>query len=134
MAAPGPRCRRRDLRKAAHHARLALGRAARYEREAETLAGVVMRLPGWDAALEEVRGHVALASGAVARSTERFRAAAAAFREAGRPSTRSGAQRWRSARPDRDLPGTFREHPPETFGPVPQPTRGETAMPAATGV
>ncbi|MCU1660532.1 MAG: hypothetical protein JWR58_597 [Pseudonocardia sp.] len=62
-----------------------LDRAARYEQDAETLAGVVMRLPGWDAALEEVRGHLALARGGRVQATVRFRAAADGFRGAGQP-------------------------------------------------
>ena len=37
-------------------------RAVRYGQAAETLARVVMRLPGWDAAVEEVKGHLARAT------------------------------------------------------------------------
>jgi ATP/maltotriose-dependent transcriptional regulator MalT len=62
-----------------------LDRAAQYEQDAETLAGVVMRLPGWDAALEEVRGHLALARGSRVQATVRFHAAAGGFRGAGQP-------------------------------------------------
>jgi tetratricopeptide (TPR) repeat protein len=60
-----------------------LDRAAEYEATAEWLAGVVMRLPGWDAAVEEVRGHRARATGGAA--AVHFAAAAAGFRSAGQP-------------------------------------------------
>ncbi len=60
-----------------------LDRAAEYETTAEFLAGVVMRLPGWDAAMEEVRGHRARATGGSAAA--HFAAAAAGFRSAGQP-------------------------------------------------
>jgi DNA-binding SARP family transcriptional activator/tetratricopeptide (TPR) repeat protein len=60
--------------------------AAEYERAVEYLANVVMRLPAWYAAHDEVRAHIALVSEdgeAVART--RFAAAARRFREAGQP-------------------------------------------------
>jgi len=60
--------------------------AAEYERAVEYLANVVMRLPAWYAARDEVRAHIARLRGedeAVAR--ERFAAAARRFREAGQP-------------------------------------------------
>ena len=60
-----------------------LDRAAEYEASAEWLADVVMRLPGWDAALHEVRGHRARAVGDDA--TACFASAAAGFRAAGQP-------------------------------------------------
>lgn len=60
-----------------------LDRAAEYGTSAEWLAGVVMRLPGWDAALDEVRGHRARAAGEPA--AVHFAAAAAAFGAAGQP-------------------------------------------------
>ncbi len=60
-----------------------LDRAAEYETAAQWLAEVVMRLPGWDAALEEVRGHRAQAAGEPA--VPHFAAAAAGFRAAGQP-------------------------------------------------
>jgi hypothetical protein len=62
-----------------------LDRAGRYEQATEMLATVVMRLPGWDAALEEVKGHLALASGNHVQAAARFRAAAEGFRDAGQP-------------------------------------------------
>jgi DNA-binding SARP family transcriptional activator/tetratricopeptide (TPR) repeat protein len=60
--------------------------AERYEPAVEYLANVVMRLPAWYAALEEVRGHIARARGegeSVARG--RFAAAARGFLDAGHP-------------------------------------------------
>jgi DNA-binding SARP family transcriptional activator len=62
-----------------------LDRASRYEQATETLAAVVMRLPAWDAALEEVKGHLALARGSGDEAAARFRAAAEGFRGAGQP-------------------------------------------------
>ncbi|MCO1659756.1 ATP-binding protein [Pseudonocardia humida] len=58
-----------------------LDRAAEYETIAQWLADVVMRLPGWDAALQEVRGHRAQAAGE--RAAPHFAAAAAGFAAAG---------------------------------------------------
>jgi len=57
-------------------------RASEWAKAAEYLAHVVMRLPAWDAALEEVRGHLANRRG-LAR--ECFRKAAAGYRAAGQP-------------------------------------------------
>lgn len=62
-----------------------LGRAADWERAAEYLATVVMRLPAWYAALDEVRGHHARARGDHLAARQRFRTAAAGFRSAGQP-------------------------------------------------
>jgi DNA-binding SARP family transcriptional activator/tetratricopeptide (TPR) repeat protein len=59
--------------------------AERYERAVEYLANVVMRLPAWYAAHDEVRAHVALARGDSAGAAERLATAAAAFRAAGQP-------------------------------------------------
>ena len=47
------------------------------------LATVVMRLPGWDAAIEEVKGHLALATGDALAASARFRAAADGFGRTG---------------------------------------------------
>jgi DNA-binding SARP family transcriptional activator len=67
-------------------ARLSDGeRAERYGREVETLATVVMRLPGWHAALEEVRGHLARAKGDLETAQRHFSAAAAEFGRIGQP-------------------------------------------------
>ena len=58
--------------------------AERYEGSCEYLANVVMRLPAWHAALEEVRGHMAQARGEDREvSAGRFAAAASGFRAAG---------------------------------------------------
>jgi ATP/maltotriose-dependent transcriptional regulator MalT len=59
--------------------------ADRWAAEAEYLANVVMRLPAWDAALDEVRGHRAQARGEVADAAKQLRAAAAGFAAAGQP-------------------------------------------------
>ena len=60
--------------------------AADYERAVAFLANVVMRLPAWYAALEEVRAHLALARGdGQAAAAARFGNAARLFREAGQP-------------------------------------------------
>ena len=61
------------------------GRAARYGQAAQTLARAVMRLPGWDAAVEEVQGHLARANADNGTAAAHFRAAARGFREAGQP-------------------------------------------------
>ena len=60
-------------------------RMEHWEKASEFLANVVMRLPAWDAALEEVRGHRAQARGEVADARQRFAAAAAGFATAGQP-------------------------------------------------
>ena len=60
-------------------------RVAEYEPAAEFLANVVMRLPAWNAALEEVRGHIARARGDHPEAAQRFRAAADGFGAAGHP-------------------------------------------------
>jgi hypothetical protein len=60
--------------------------AQEYASQTAYLADVVMRLPAWHAAHDEVRGHIGLASGeeaALVRS--KFSAAAARFRSAGHP-------------------------------------------------
>lgn len=57
--------------------------AAAYEPAAEYLANVVMRLPAWYAALEEVRGHLALARGQRGPARGHFAAAAEKFAAAG---------------------------------------------------
>jgi DNA-binding SARP family transcriptional activator len=62
-----------------------LERADRWEQLSEYLATVVMRLPAWDAALAEVKGHRAQADCDTATAISRFRAAADGFRAAGQP-------------------------------------------------
>jgi tetratricopeptide (TPR) repeat protein len=62
-----------------------LERFAQWEQAAHYLATVVMRLPAWYAALDEVKGHRAEAGGDIAAAGERFRIAAAGFEAAGQP-------------------------------------------------
>lgn len=62
-----------------------LDRAAKYEQASDFLASVVMRLPAWNAALVEVRGHIARAHGDTPRAAELFRVAAEGFGAAGQP-------------------------------------------------
>ena len=62
-----------------------LDRAARYAQAVQTLATGVMRLPGWDAAVQEVNGHLYQASGDRTRAAAQFRAAADRFRACGQP-------------------------------------------------
>lgn len=59
--------------------------AKRYEQAVVYLAQVVMRLPAWHAALEEVRAHLALARDDAPSATAHFAAAADGFRAAGQP-------------------------------------------------
>ncbi len=59
--------------------------AERYERDAEYLANVVMRLPAWYAALDEVRAHLARARGEQTIAAAGFVAATRGFRAAGQP-------------------------------------------------
>jgi DNA-binding SARP family transcriptional activator len=62
-----------------------LERADRWGQASEYLAAVVMRLPAWDAALDEVKGHRAQAGGDGVAAADRFRAAAAGFGASGQP-------------------------------------------------
>jgi tetratricopeptide (TPR) repeat protein len=62
-----------------------LDRAARYARDTEGLAAVVMRLPAWEATTDRVKGHLAVAHGDVDTAATHFRRAAAAFLAAGQP-------------------------------------------------
>ncbi len=57
--------------------------ADRWERDSEYLANVVMRLPAWYAALDEIRGHRAQTSGNVRAAHEHFQAAAEGYGAAG---------------------------------------------------
>ena len=59
--------------------------AERYEQAVEFLANVVMRLPAWHAALDEVRAHIAQARGDGDAVAARFTSAARGFRIAGQP-------------------------------------------------
>jgi DNA-binding SARP family transcriptional activator len=62
-----------------------LDRAAEWAKEAQMLASLVMRLPAWDAALQEVEGHHAHAGGNPVAAASHFCAAAARFAGAGQP-------------------------------------------------
>ncbi|MDT4904909.1 MAG: hypothetical protein QOH52_2925 [Pseudonocardiales bacterium] len=62
-----------------------LDRAAAYEAVAERLTTILMRLPGWYAALDEVRGHRLRASGDGEAGHRHLAAAANAYRNAGQP-------------------------------------------------
>lgn len=65
-----------------------LERAHELEKSCEWLAHVVMRLPAWNAAYDEVRGHVALAEGHADQGRAMFAAAAEGFAAAGQPYDR----------------------------------------------
>ena len=62
-----------------------LERAAGYLSTAESLAEVVMKLPAWDAAVDEARAEVALARGERAAASRLFAAAGERFAAAGHP-------------------------------------------------
>ncbi|HYI37151.1 MAG TPA: AAA family ATPase [Thermoleophilaceae bacterium] len=62
-----------------------LERLADWEAAAEYLTNVVMRLPAWDAALEEVRGHHACAHGDMDAAPRLFAAAATGFTASEQP-------------------------------------------------
>jgi hypothetical protein len=63
-----------------------LERMAQYERAVDYLANVVMRLPAWYAAVDEVRGHLALGRGAPhSVAANAFITAAVKYRQAGQP-------------------------------------------------
>lgn len=64
-------------------------RAARWMPVAEYLTDVVMRLPAWYAALDEARGQVAQADGALRAAHRHFAAAANGFGAAGHPLDRA---------------------------------------------
>ena len=68
--------------------------AERHEEQCAYLANVVMRLPAWYAAHDEVRGHIASARGAAEEALARFAAAAARFREAGHPIDAERCDGW----------------------------------------
>ena len=68
--------------------------AERHEEQCAYLADVVMRLPAWHAAHDEVRGHIAAAKGAADdRTAAHFAAAVARFRGAGQPVDAARCQR-----------------------------------------
>ncbi len=72
-------------------------RAERHASAADYLARVVMQLPAWDAAVEEVRGHLARARGEkTAVAAAHFAKAAGAFRSAGQPLDAARCDRLRA--------------------------------------
>jgi DNA-binding SARP family transcriptional activator len=71
-----------------------LERAAGYESVAEKLTKILMRLPGWYAALDEVRGHRARAAGDIVAAGRHFAAAASGFRKAGQPLDADRCHQW----------------------------------------
>ncbi len=68
--------------------------AEKHEEQCAYLANVVMRLPAWYAAHDEVRGHIAAARGTAEESLARFAAAAAPFRAAGHPIDAERCDGW----------------------------------------
>jgi hypothetical protein len=68
--------------------------AEKHEAQCAFLANVVMRLPAWYAAHDEVRGHIAAARGTGEESLARFAAAAARFRQAGHPIDAERCDGW----------------------------------------
>ncbi len=62
-----------------------LDRTTRWAKESELLASVIMRLPAWNAALDEVNGHQAHSVGDPVAAASHFRAAAECFADAGQP-------------------------------------------------
>lgn len=71
-----------------------LALAEKHEAQCAYLANVVMRLPAWYAAHDEVRGHIAAARGTAEEALARFVAAAARFREAGHPIDAERCDGW----------------------------------------
>ena len=59
--------------------------AEKHETRCAYLADMVMRLPAWYAARDEVRGHIDKVRGGTEEAMVRFLAAAAHFRETGHP-------------------------------------------------
>ncbi|HEU0104385.1 MAG TPA: AAA family ATPase [Mycobacteriales bacterium] len=68
-------------------------RALRHEATAENLTELLMRLPGWYASLDEVRGQRALAEGDRDAAVRHLRAAAERFRAVGQPLDRTRCER-----------------------------------------
>lgn len=69
--------------------------AESYEAQTTFLANVVMRLPAWYAAHDEVKGHLALARGQDSGgAAAHFAAAAQRFRDAGQPLDAARCERW----------------------------------------
>jgi tetratricopeptide (TPR) repeat protein len=68
--------------------------AEKHAAQCAYLANVVMRLPAWYAAHDEVRGHIAATRGAAEEALSRFATAAARFREAGHPIDAERCDGW----------------------------------------
>lgn len=68
--------------------------AEKHEEQCAYLANVVMRLPAWYAAHNEVRGHIAAGRGETGQALASFTAAAARFREAGHPIDAARCDDW----------------------------------------
>jgi hypothetical protein len=73
-----------------------LALAEKHEEQCAYLANVVMRLPAWYAAHDEVRGHIDAARGAGEAARGRFAAAALRFRAAGHPIDAARCDGWAS--------------------------------------
>lgn len=71
-----------------------LALAEKHESQCAYLANVVMRLPAWYAAHNEVRGHIAAARGDADEAQARFAAAAKRFREAEHPIDAARCDGW----------------------------------------
>jgi hypothetical protein len=71
-----------------------LALAEKHEEQCAYLANVVMRLPAWYAAHDEVRGHIAATRGGAEEAQVRFATAAARFREAGQPIDAARCDGW----------------------------------------
>jgi DNA-binding SARP family transcriptional activator len=71
-----------------------LERSARYEAAVEKLTTILMRLPGWYAALDEVKGHRVRATGDIVAAGGHFAAAAGGFRKAGQPLDADRCDQW----------------------------------------
>lgn len=84
-----------------------LERAARYEAAADRLTSILMRLPGWYAALDEVRGHRARSAGDHAAAAAHFCAAAEGFAAAGQPLDAQRCRAAASAPPSGPLPAAL---------------------------
>jgi DNA-binding SARP family transcriptional activator/tetratricopeptide (TPR) repeat protein len=82
-----------------------LERAQRYAHETETLAAVVMRLPGWEATVHEVHGHLAAARGDLDQAASSFREAATGYDGVGQPLDAARC-RATAADPARNVRGT----------------------------
>ncbi len=74
-----------------------LDRAMSYATTCEMLATVMLRQPGWYAAVDEMQAHCALARGDRETARDRFGRAAEAFRVAGQPLDDARCRTWQAA-------------------------------------